>query len=83
MDATNPIRCWYMSLNTEQKKKARESISNNLKVSLNTARSYVLGMRVIPASKVIAVEEITGVSRHSIAPDIYPTDEDQPERIAA
>ena len=30
---------------------------------------------VIPAERVLSIEEVTGVSRHDLRPDIYPLDD--------
>ena len=37
----------------------------------------------IPAERVLAVEALTGVSRHKLRPDIYPRDTRKPSELRA
>lgn len=40
----------------------------------STIHSWLIGPGVVPPEHVIAVEAATGISRHVLRPDIYPTD---------
>jgi len=43
-----------------------------LSLALGLSRTAVSGWRRVPAERVLAVEAITGVSRYTLRPDIYP-----------
>lgn len=41
---------------------------------LGKTRAGVWQWRRVPAERVLAVERLTGVSRHELRPDLYPTE---------
>lgn len=47
---------------------------------LGVTRAAVTKWRRIPAERVLAVEEITGVARHLLRPDLYPPPWRRPRR---
>lgn len=40
--------------------------------ALNKTRAGVWQWKKVPAERVLAVEQVTGVSRHDLRPDLYP-----------
>jgi DNA-binding transcriptional regulator YdaS (Cro superfamily) len=48
-------------------------LAEALGIYQSAVAKWVANKRV-PAERVLAVEKITGVSRHELRPDIYPTD---------
>jgi len=44
--------------------------------ALNKTRAGVWQWKKVPAERVLAVERVTGVSRHELRPDLYPLDAD-------
>lgn len=49
-----------------------------LAIALGITSQAISQWKRVPASRVIAVEKATGVSRHVLRPDIYPRDEPAP-----
>lgn len=49
-------------------------MAHALSVSQPTVWRWLNQSRQLPAEKVLLVEELTGVSRHHLRPDIYPPD---------
>ena len=54
-----------------------------LSLALGLSRAAVSAWRRVPAERVIAVEQITGVSRYVLRPDIYPDRRDSERQQAA
>jgi DNA-binding transcriptional regulator YdaS (Cro superfamily) len=48
----------------------RAALARRLKITHAAVRQWDL--RRIPALRVLAVERLTGISRHSLRPDLYP-----------
>ena len=46
--------------------------TTKLAVELGITHSAVSQWRRVPAERVLAVERLTGVSRHDLRPDLYP-----------
>lgn len=49
----------------------RRKLANELGISAQAISQW----RRVPVERVLEVERITGVSRHELRPDIYPTEE--------
>lgn len=49
-----------------------EAIGNQLDVDKSTVLRWEQG--IIPAERVLPLERITGISRHTLRPDLYPRD---------
>lgn len=47
------------------------NLAKAMKVTKQAVRKWV---KQVPAERVIALEEVTGISRHDIRPDLYPKD---------
>lgn len=48
------------------------ALGRALGVSQPTIHDWLHGTKRVPAERVLAVEEASGVSRHELRPDIYP-----------
>ena len=54
--------------------KARRGLRLQIAAGLGLHNSAVYQWRRVPASRVLDVERITGISRHELRPDLYPRD---------
>ena len=59
-------------LNEDRGGIGRKGRRANLAESLGISRQALYSWKSIPAEHVLKIEEITGISRHDLAPDIYP-----------
>lgn len=54
----------------------QQEIADRLHVTKATVCKWQLGR--VPADKVLRVEEVTGISRHDLRPDLYPREGSRP-----
>ena len=54
---------------------SRRGATGRLAAALGISRPAIVQWRRVPASRVLAVEVATGISRHDLRPDLYPRDE--------
>jgi len=50
----------------------QQALAEKLGVKYQAVQKWIRG--VVPAERVLAIESVTGVSRHELRPDIYPQD---------
>jgi DNA-binding transcriptional regulator YdaS (Cro superfamily) len=50
----------------------QQALAEKLGVKYQAVQKWIRG--VVPAERVLAIEEATGISRHELRPDIYPRD---------
>jgi hypothetical protein len=64
--------------------RAHPGLLADIAYQLGVTRAAVTKWKRVPAERVLAVEAITGISRHDLRPDIYPPPyENVEQRLAA
>ena len=66
-------------METIQKAVGKAGGATKLAAALNIKPPSIYSWRRIPAERVLDVERITGISRHELRPDLYPS----PDREAS
>ena len=61
-------------LNEDKGEIGRKGRRANLADALGISRQALYNWKSIPAEHVLKIEEITGISRHDLAPNIYPNE---------
>lgn len=63
---STPIKAWRQRVN-----RPAEDVATEAGVTLAMWSRWETGARQLPASRVLDVERITGISRHDLRPDVF------------
>lgn len=68
---THPLRAWRKSIEPG----TLEAAADRLGVKAPMLSRWETGMRAIPPHRVLGIERVTGISRSTLRPDLYPVEQ--------
>ncbi len=63
---STPLKAWRSAA-----KRSAEDVAQEAGVTLAMWSRWETGARQIPADRVLAIEALTGISRHDLRPDVF------------
>jgi DNA-binding transcriptional regulator YdaS (Cro superfamily) len=65
------IRSWVRDKPADKRQQAIARLANACDVTPSAVRHWVSGQRQVPPQKCAVVEELTGIPRESLRPDVF------------